>query len=70
MEEHPKNEKYWKKQHTVNERKIHVRKNYFEVTWIHMCREFLELAIIIVKDNYKSDKILGSTILEGHLEGL
>lgn len=42
----------------------HVRENYLQVTWIYMYRELLELAIVIVKGNYKPDKTVGSTILE------
>ena len=59
-----------KKHNTVNERKIHVRENYLQVPWVRMSREFLELAITIVKDNYETDNILGSIILEESLDAL
>lgn len=47
--------------------KVPERENYLQVTWIHMRRELLELAIIVAKDNCKPDEILGSTILEDRL---
>lgn len=57
-------------QNTTNEGKFHERENYLQVPWVHLSREFLELAITIVKDNYETDNILGSIILEKSLDTL
>lgn len=69
MEEHPKNDKYWKnKTRSMKVGSMWERATCNDLN--SMYREFLELAILIVKDKYKPEKILGNIILEECLEAL
>lgn len=58
-----------KKQHAINERKIYVRENYLQVPWVHMSKDFFRISNND-SNNYETDNILGSIILEESLDAL